>query len=121
MAEVANTTDGKAPEGSNAETTNASPNKFDEKLKESDKIMEEAKHDGDNKASVDDLYDEHGNFDDFGAKIRGSYSFKHKEESLTCDALRGNSIYERLRNRIIKFHVEQEKYRKFGPTQKHID
>ena len=57
MAEVANTTDGKAPEGSNAETTNASPNKFDEKLKESDKIMEEAKNDGDNKASVDDLYD----------------------------------------------------------------
>jgi hypothetical protein len=116
MAEVSNPTDAKAAEASNAETTNASPTKFDDKVKESDKIMEEAKNDGGNKASVDDLYDENGNFDDFGAKIRSSYSFKHKEESLTCNALQGNQIYERLRNRLIKFHVEAEKYRKFGQT-----
>ena len=65
---------------------------------------------------MEDLYDEDGNFDDFGAKVRGSKSFKHKEESLTCQALLGNPTYERLRSKIIKFHVEAEKYRKFGPT-----
>jgi len=86
MAEVANPTDAKAPEASNAETSNASPNKFDEKVKESDKIMDEAKNEGDNK-EANDLYDDNGNFDEFGAKVRNSYSFKHKEESLTCYAL----------------------------------
>jgi hypothetical protein len=115
MAEVANPTDAKAPEVAGGDAANQSPSKFDEKLKEQDKIMEEAK-DQDQKVQMDDLYDENGNFDDFGAKVRGSFSFKHKEESLTCHALLGNSIYERLRTRIIKFHVEAEKYRKFGPT-----
>ena len=116
MAEVANPTDSKAPEASNAETANASPTKFDDKVKESDKIMEEAKNEGDTKGQVDDMYDENGNFDDFGAKIRSSFSFKHKEDSLTCHALQGNPVYERLRTRLIKFHIEAEKVRKFGLT-----
>lgn len=121
MAEVANPTDSKAPETAGGETANQSPSKFDEKLKEQDKILEEAKANQDKQSNMDDLYDEHGNFDDFGAKVRSSYSFKHKEESLQCHALQGNPTYERLRTRIIKFHVEAEKYRKFGPTQKHLD
>lgn len=116
MAEVANPTDSKAPDNAGADTANASPTKFDEKLKEQDKILEDAKNENDQKVKMDDLYDENGNFDDFGAKVRSSFSFKHKDESLHCHALLGNPTYERLRTRIIKFHIEAEKYRKFGPT-----
>ena len=70
MAEVANPTDAKAPEVAGGDAANVSPGKFDEKLKESDKIMEEAKNEQDQKVQMDELYDENGNFDDFGAKVR---------------------------------------------------
>ena len=90
MAEFEYQTDAKAPEASNVETTNASPNKFDEKVKESDNIMSDALNEQEKNTVADDLYDENGNFDEFGAKVRGSYSFKHKSESLTCFALQGN-------------------------------
>ena len=116
MAEVANPTDSKSPDMPGADTTNVSPSKFDEKLNEQDKILEEAKNDQDQKVETDDLYDEHGNFDEFGAKVRNSYSFKHKDESLHCHGLNGNPTFNRLRSRIMKFHVEAEKYRKFGST-----
>ena len=49
MAEVANPTDAKAPEVAGGDAANVSPGKFDEKLKESDKIMEEAKNEQDQK------------------------------------------------------------------------
>ena len=94
---------------------------IDEKLKEQDKILEEAKADEVAAAADSDLYDEQGNFDEFGASIKSSISFKLKERSLTSNALADNEVFKRLKNKLIKFHLEAAKYRKFGPTQKHID
>jgi hypothetical protein len=67
-------------------------------------------------AADSDLYDEQGNFDDFGASIKSSTSFKLKERSLTSNALQENEVFNRLKNKLIKFHIEAAKYRKFGPT-----
>ena len=59
-----------------------------------------------------DLYDSDGNFDEFTAKVKGSFSFKMKESSLRSPALDHNPIFQRLKNRLIKFHLISEKYRK---------
>jgi len=49
---------------------------------------------GDGLADGDsDLYDESGNFDEFTAKIKGSFSFKMKESSLRSPALDHNPIF----------------------------
>ena len=72
-------------------------------------------------AGDSDLYDEDGNFDEFTAKIKGSFSFKMKESSLRSPALDHNPIFQRLRSRLIKFHVISEKYRICGPTLKQIE
>jgi len=44
-------------------------------------------------AGDSDLYDENGNFDEFTAKIKGSFSFKMKEASLRSPALDHNPIF----------------------------
>ena len=67
-------------------------------------------------AADSDLYDEHGNFDEYGASVKSSISFKLKERSLTSNALTNNEVFNRLKNKLIKFHIEAAKYRKFGPT-----
>lgn len=41
-------------------------------------------------AADSDLYDENGNFDEFGALIKNTASFKLKERSLTSNALDDN-------------------------------
>jgi hypothetical protein len=41
-------------------------------------------------AADSDLYDEQGNFDEFGASIKNSISFRLKERSLTSNALNEN-------------------------------
>lgn len=45
-------------------------------------------------------------------------SFRLREQSLRCPALDENPIFKRLRSRLIKFYIEQERYRKEGPTAK---
>jgi hypothetical protein len=90
--------------------------KIDEKLKEQDRILEECKLDEVAQAADSDLYDEHGNFDEFGAQIKASISFKLKERSLTSVSLADNQVFMRLKNKLIKFHMEAAKYRKYGPT-----
>ena len=44
-----------------------------------------------------------------------------KEASLRCHVLEDDPIFKRLKNKLIKFHLEQAKYRKFGPTKKHVE
>ena len=83
--------------------------------------MENAQNGDDVAAGDSDLYDSDGNFDEFTAKIKGSFSFKMKESSLRSPALDHNPIFQRLKNRLIKFHLLSEKYRKCGPTQKQIE
>jgi hypothetical protein len=39
-----------------------------------------------------------------------------KERSLTSNALTDNEVFNRLKNKLIKFHIEAAKYRKFGAT-----
>ena len=80
--------------------------------------MADAQNADDVQAGDSDLYDEHGNFDEFTAKIKGSFSFKMKESSLRSAALDHNPIFQRMRSRLIKFHLMSEKYRKCGPTPK---
>lgn len=55
--------------------------------------MEEAQNAEDATAGDSDLYDEEGNFDEFTAKIKGSFSFKMKESSLRSPALDFNPIF----------------------------
>ena len=45
-------------------------------------------------------------------------SFRLREQSLRCPGLDDNPIFKRLRSRLIKFYIEQERYRKEGPTAK---
>ena len=80
--------------------------------------MAEAQTGEDVQAGDSDLYDEDGNFDEFTAKVKGSFSFKMKESSLRCVAMESNQVFTRLRNRLIKFHLISEKYRKCGATAK---
>jgi hypothetical protein len=63
---------------------------IDDKLKEQDQILEDAKAEEVAQAADSDLYDEAGNFDEFGASIKSSISFKLKERSLTSNALEDN-------------------------------
>ena len=65
-----------------------------------------------------DLYDSDGNFDKVSAQTKSLRSFKLKEQSLRCPALEDNPIFVRLRSRLIKFYIESERYRKFGPSVK---
>ena len=83
--------------------------------------MADAGQGADPLAGDSDLYDEDGNFDEFAAKVKGSFSFKMKESALRCPPLEHNPIFQRLRQRLIKFHLISEKYRKCGPTQKQLD
>ena len=55
--------------------------------------MEDAQNADDVQAGDSDLYDEHGNFDEFTAKIKGSFSYKMKESSLRSPALDHNPIF----------------------------
>ena len=89
---------------------------INEKLKEQDKILEDAKDEDVAQAADSDLYDEQGNYDEFGASIKSSISFKLKERSLTSNALNDDQVFKKLKNRLIKFHIEAAKYRKFGPS-----
>lgn len=59
--------------------------------------MEEAKAEEVAQAADSDLYDEQGNFDEFGALIKSSTSFKLKERSLTSHALTDNQVFNRLK------------------------
>jgi len=70
---------------------------IDAKLQEQDKILEEAKAEEVAAAADSDLYDEQGNFDEFGASIKGSISFKLKERSLTSNSLTDNEVFNRLK------------------------
>ena len=89
---------------------------IDDKLKEQDKILEDAKAEEVAQAADSDLYDENGYFDEIGASIKSSISFKLKERSVTSNALQDNQVFKRLKNKLIKFHLEAARYRKFGPT-----
>jgi len=55
--------------------------------------MADAQNADDVQAGDSDLYDEDGNFDEFTAKIKGSFSFKMKESSLRSPALDHNPIF----------------------------
>ena len=55
--------------------------------------MENAANGDDVAAGDSDMYDESGNFDEFAAKIKGSFSFKMKESSLRSPALDHNPIF----------------------------
>ena len=86
---------------------------FDNKLAEQDKILL------DSIAGVDDdLVDEDGQFDTLGAKIKNTCSFKFNVTSLSCPELEQNPTFIKLKNRLIKFHITNEKYRVNGPTEK---
>jgi len=55
--------------------------------------MADAQNADDVQAGDSDLYDEDGNFDEFTAKIKGSFSFKMKESALRSPALDHNPIF----------------------------
>lgn len=83
--------------------------------------MVQAKGDGEqqqNEMIDPDLYDSDGNYDKISAQTKQMKSFHLREQSLRCPALDDNPIFKRLRARLIKFYIEQERYRKEGPTPK---
>ena len=61
-----------------------------------------------------DLYDADGNFDEFAAKVKNLASFKLVEQSLKCPELEGNQIFDRIKSRLIKQHLANQKVRKYG-------
>ena len=83
-------------------------------------LCSQPNNDGDQQANeIDpDLYDSDGNFDKISAQTKAMKSFRLREQSLRCPALDENPIFKRLRSRLIKFYLEQERYRKEGPTAK---
>jgi len=83
--------------------------------------MADAGQGGDAQAGDSDLYDDDGNFDEFAAKVKGSFSFKMKESSLRCPSMENNPIFQRLRQRLIKFHLTSEKYRKCGANSRQLE
>lgn len=45
-------------------------------------------------------------------------AFKVDEQALDCPELESNPIYQRLKQRILKFFVTREEIRRFGPSRK---
>ena len=89
---------------------------FDTKLVEQEKILLESIG-----GVEDDLVDEDGKFDHLGARIKNTCSFKFNVTSLTCPAMENNPTFAKLKNRLVKFHITNEKYRVNGPTQSQKD
>lgn len=65
-----------------------------------------------------DGYDDDGIFDQLGAKIKNTYSFRFKAQTLSCDALEDDPIFKKLKKRLIQFHIINEKVRVNGLTNK---
>ena len=81
--------------------------------------MAEAAEDAGKATAADiDLFDDQGQFDETMARIKNSLGFKMKENSLRCPDQDDNSVFKRLRNKILKFHLIQEKVRIEGLSEK---
>ena len=64
----------------------------------------------------EDLYDSNGNFDHIGARAKSFKSFQINEQGLRCPQLENNVLFKKLKSKVIKFFIEEERYRVQGPS-----
>lgn len=69
----------------------------------------------------EDLFDEHGNYDELAAKIKSSSIYQYNLNYLSCPPLEHNPIFIKLKTRLIKFFIIEEKYRVNGPTKEQME
>jgi|DEB0MinimDraft_12_1074336.scaffolds.fasta_scaffold44949_2 hypothetical protein len=49
----------------------------------------------------EDAFDSEGNFDQLGAKIKNTYSFRFKQHTLSCPPLEEEPLFKKLKKRLI--------------------
>ena len=67
---------------------------FEKKLTVQDNILLEAAN---GQELDEDIYDEFGNLDELGAKIKSTYSYRFKQTNLSCAALDNNAMFQKLK------------------------
>lgn len=68
-----------------------------------------------------DLFDDQGNYDELTAKIRATGMFQYLLSYLSCPPLEDDPVFSKLKNKLIKFFITEEKYRVNGPSKHQLD
>lgn len=66
----------------------------------------------------EEIFDANGNYDELTAKIKSTGIYQYNISYLNCPELDDNPTFTKLKNRLVKFFIIEEKHRINGPTKR---